>query len=52
LHERDDDVGKEIANYVPDTPVLWNAWLKEMLEYLDKRVRVVLDLRKEENEVR
>jgi len=52
LYERDDDVGKEIGNYVPDTPVVWNAWLKEMLEYLDKRVRVVIDLRDKEDEVR
>jgi hypothetical protein len=52
LHERDDDVGKEIGSRVPGTPVVWNAWLQEVLEYLKGRVRVVIDLRDEDAEVR
>jgi hypothetical protein len=52
LHERDDDIGKEIGSCVPTTPVVWNAWLQEELEYLKGRVRVVIDLRDEDDEVR
>ena len=52
LHERDDDVGKEIGTSVPGTPVVWNAWLQEVLEYLKGRVRVVIDLRNEDDEMR
>ncbi len=52
LRERDDDVGKEIGKYVPDTPVVWYAWMQEILEYLDGRVRIVIDLRKEDDAVR
>jgi hypothetical protein len=52
LHESDDDGGKEIGSCVPGTPVVWNAWLQEVLEYLKGRVRVVIDLRDEDDEVR
>jgi hypothetical protein len=52
LYERDDDVGKEIMDNVPDTPVCWDAWIQEILHYLDGRVRVVIDLRKEDDAVR
>jgi hypothetical protein len=48
LHERDDDVGREIGVAVPDTPVFWDAWVQEILEYLGGRVRVVIDQRKAE----
>jgi hypothetical protein len=43
LGERDDDVGKEIAGKVPEVQVVWDAWVQEMLAYLNKRVRVVID---------
>jgi hypothetical protein len=43
--ERDDEVGKEIAGKVPDTQVEWNEWVQEILLYLNKRVRVIVDLR-------
>ncbi len=46
LGERDDDVGIEIIKKVPDVRVVWDNWVQEILEYLDKRVRVVVDLRK------
>jgi hypothetical protein len=48
LSERDDDVGKEIGEIVPDTDVAWDAWVRQMLDYLNGRVRVVIDLRKED----
>jgi len=47
LCERDDDVGKEIAGKVPDVQVVWDAWVQEILVYLNKRVRVVIDLRED-----
>lgn len=47
LGERDDDVGKEIAGKVPDVQVVWDAWVQEMLVYLNKRVRVVIDQRED-----
>ncbi len=47
LGERDDDVGKEIAGKVPDVQVFWDEWVQEILKYLNKRVRVVVDLREE-----
>jgi len=48
LHERDDDVGREIANTVPETPVFWDVWVRGILELLGGRVRVVIDQRKAE----
>ena len=45
LRERDDDVGREIAKKVPDVQVVWDEWVQEMLIYLNKRVRVVIDQR-------
>jgi hypothetical protein len=47
LGERDDDVGKEIAGKVPDVQVVWDVWVQEILAYLDKRVRVVIDQRED-----
>jgi len=47
LRERDDDVGREIAQKVPDVQVVWDAWVQEMLTYLNKRVQVILDRRKD-----
>lgn len=47
LRERDDDVGKEIAEKVPVTPVTWDVWVHEILGYLKLRVRIVIDLREE-----
>jgi len=47
LGERDDDVGKEIAGKVPDVQVVWDAWVQEILGYLNKRVRVVIDQRED-----
>jgi hypothetical protein len=43
--ERDDDVGREIAGKVPDVQVVWDEWVQEILVYLSKRVRVVIDER-------
>jgi hypothetical protein len=45
LGERDDDVGQEIAKKVPEIQVIWDEWVKEILEYLARRVHVVVDLR-------
>ena len=45
LRERDDDVGREVAQKVPDVQVVWYEWVQEMLIYLNKRVRVVIDQR-------
>jgi hypothetical protein len=45
LGERDDDVGREVANKVPEVPVIWDEWVQEILEYLAGRARVVMDLR-------
>jgi hypothetical protein len=45
LGERDDDVGREIAKKVPEIQVIWDEWVKEILEYLAGRVHVVVDLR-------
>jgi len=47
LGERDDDVGIEIAGKVPDVQIVWDAWVQEILAYLNKRVRVVIDLRED-----
>lgn len=47
LGERDDDVGKEIAGKVPDVQVIWDEWVKEIIEYLNRRVRIVIDLRED-----
>lgn len=52
LCERDDDAGKEIGNTVPGTPVVWDAWVEEILEYLGGRVRIVIDMRNEDDAVR
>jgi hypothetical protein len=47
LGERDDDVGKEIARKVPDSRIVWDEWVKEMIEYLDTRARIVIDMRED-----
>jgi hypothetical protein len=47
LRERDDDVGREIAQKVPDVQVVWDDWVQEILVYLDERVRVVTDRRED-----
>jgi hypothetical protein len=47
LGERDDDVGKEIARKVPDVQVVWDEWVQGILAYLNKRVRLVVDLRED-----
>jgi hypothetical protein len=47
LGERDDDVGREIAGKVPDVQVFWDEWVQGILMYLNKRVRVVVDLRQD-----
>jgi len=46
LGERDDDIGKEILQKVPGIQVVWDDWVREILDYLRGRVRVVIDLRK------
>ncbi len=52
LHERDDDVGQEIAGKVPDVQVFWDEWVQEILKYLNRRVRVVVDMRKNNDAMR
>jgi hypothetical protein len=47
LRERDDDVGKEIAGKVPDVQIVWDEWVQEIIGYLNKRVRIVIDLRED-----
>jgi hypothetical protein len=47
LRERDDDVGREIAQKVPDVQVVWDEWVQDMLTYLDNRVRAVIDQRED-----
>jgi hypothetical protein len=44
--ERDDDVGMEIKKRVPETQVVWDEWVREILDYLHDRASVVVDLRK------
>lgn len=52
LAERDDDVGIEITKKVPELQIIWGEWVREILEYLGERVRLVVDLRKNHDEVR
>jgi hypothetical protein len=40
-HERDDDLGKEILHLIPEIPVEWDTWVKEVIRYLGDRVIVV-----------
>jgi hypothetical protein len=47
LGERDDDAGREIAGKVPDERIFWDDWVKEMILYLNGRVRIVIDLRED-----
>jgi len=47
LGERDDDAGKEIAMKVPDAWIVWDEWVKEMILYLNRRVRIVIDMRED-----
>ena len=47
LGERDDDAGTEIAGKVPDVPIVWDDWVEEIIGYLNKRVRIVIDLRED-----
>jgi hypothetical protein len=43
--ERDDEVGKEITGKVPYIQVDWNEWVQEILAYLGKRVKIIIDMR-------
>jgi hypothetical protein len=52
LSERDDDVGKEIGKIAPDARIVWDVWVQRILDYLNGRVRVVIDLRKEYDAMR
>jgi hypothetical protein len=45
--ERDDDAGKEVARKVPSVPIVWDEWVDEIIEYLDSRVRIIIDLRED-----
>jgi hypothetical protein len=47
IAERDDDAGKEIARNVPDVPIVWDEWVDEIIRYLDKRIRIIIDLRED-----
>jgi hypothetical protein len=45
LDGRDDDVGREIAEYVDDSTLYWPSFVEKMLEILRGRVRIVIDTR-------
>jgi hypothetical protein len=39
--ERDDELGIEVADKVPDYPVIWKEWTERIIEELGDRIRVV-----------
>lgn len=43
--ERDDDTGAEIAGLVPDTPVCWDDFVRDVIGRFFGRAAIVLDLR-------
>jgi hypothetical protein len=45
LSGRDDDIGREIAEYVDGTTLYWPSFVEKMLEILSGRVRIVIDTR-------
>jgi hypothetical protein len=47
IAERDDDAGKEITRNVPDVPIIWDEWVSETIRYLEKRMRIIIDLRED-----
>ena len=32
---------------VPDVPIVWDEWVGETIRYLDKRMRIIIDLRED-----
>jgi hypothetical protein len=40
-HERDDDLGREIAEQVSENPVVWDDWVDQVIRMLGSRVREV-----------
>lgn len=40
VRERDDDIGREIAERLSDAEICWSEWVEEMLEILRDRVTV------------
>jgi hypothetical protein len=46
LLERDDDIGTELKDLVPQGPVLWEEWVASVLEHLADRVRIIYDGRR------
>jgi hypothetical protein len=42
---RDDDIGMEMKRTVPEGQVVWDDWVKEILDRYAGRVTVALDLR-------
>lgn len=40
LYERDDDIGTEVAGMVPEYPVEWDRFTREMIDYLSGRVDI------------
>jgi hypothetical protein len=45
LHERDDDVGAELALLVTGADCRWDAWVSESLGLLGDRITIAIDLR-------
>jgi len=45
ISERDDDLGREIAEGIPGGPHRWDDWVQQVLEDYEGRILVVRDLR-------
>jgi hypothetical protein len=45
ITERDDDIGAEVAGRARTHMVRWTEWVDEVLVHLDRRVKIVQDLR-------
>jgi hypothetical protein len=50
--ERDDDIGTELAPMAGERSVLWDDWVKSVLQVLGDRVKVVVDTRERPDAVR
>ncbi|KQC05823.1 MAG: hypothetical protein APR53_06755 [Methanoculleus sp. SDB] len=45
LHERDDDVGAELALHVTGADYRWDTWVEEALGHLGNRITIMIDRR-------
>ncbi len=50
--ERDDDIGNELAPMAGGRSVVWDDWVKSVLQVLGDRVKVVVDTREQPDAVR